>query len=267
MLTEDEKKEIIYIMIAGGCGGIISLIYSITLGNSPVIPILPWGILSYICLGITSGYIGVYLLAKSDTRNFTHCLGFALVCGIAWAPVIDGGTALVKQHRENKLEKTASLTKNDIVKTVSEIKDADNKNLYEIKDKLLSYVSQLEKISNQAYTVSTRHEAEQGLVLVDNAFDELNKKNPSLLAEYDVQRGKPSMNSEYKYKVLLTDRRPGDWHVHAMMNANADGPIIGPGKWLSFSIPSDVFINQPKPEDVEKSPVGDKTKDNVKTKH
>ncbi|MCX8108527.1 MAG: methane monooxygenase/ammonia monooxygenase subunit B [Verrucomicrobiae bacterium] len=37
----------------------------------------------------------------------------------------------------------------------------------------------------------------------------------------------------YEFKVVLRARRPGDWHVHTMMNVEGGGPIIGPGKWIT----------------------------------
>ena len=37
----------------------------------------------------------------------------------------------------------------------------------------------------------------------------------------------------YEFKVVLKARRPGDWHVHTMMNVEGGGPIIGPGKWIT----------------------------------
>lgn len=38
----------------------------------------------------------------------------------------------------------------------------------------------------------------------------------------------------YDFKVVLKARRPGDWHVHTMMNVEGGGPIIGPGKWITI---------------------------------
>lgn len=38
----------------------------------------------------------------------------------------------------------------------------------------------------------------------------------------------------YDFKVVLKARRPGDWHVHTMMNVQGGGPIIGPGKWITI---------------------------------
>jgi methane/ammonia monooxygenase subunit B len=41
------------------------------------------------------------------------------------------------------------------------------------------------------------------------------------------------LGETYEFKVLLKARRPGDWHIHTMMNVEGGGPIIGPGKWVS----------------------------------
>jgi methane/ammonia monooxygenase subunit B len=39
----------------------------------------------------------------------------------------------------------------------------------------------------------------------------------------------------YDFRVVLKARRPGDWHVHTMMNVEGGGPIIGPGKWITIN--------------------------------
>jgi methane/ammonia monooxygenase subunit B len=43
------------------------------------------------------------------------------------------------------------------------------------------------------------------------------------------------LGETYEFKVLLRARRPGDWHVHSMMNVQDGGPIIGPGKWVTVT--------------------------------
>jgi len=43
------------------------------------------------------------------------------------------------------------------------------------------------------------------------------------------------LGETYEFKVLLKARRPGDWHVHSMMNVQDGGPIIGPGKWVTIT--------------------------------
>jgi len=43
------------------------------------------------------------------------------------------------------------------------------------------------------------------------------------------------LGETYDFKVLLKARRPGDWHVHTMLNVQGGGPIIGPGKWVTVT--------------------------------
>lgn len=47
----------------------------------------------------------------------------------------------------------------------------------------------------------------------------------------------------YDFKVVLKARRPGDWHVHTMMNVEGGGPVIGPGKWITITGSMSSFTN------------------------
>ena len=47
----------------------------------------------------------------------------------------------------------------------------------------------------------------------------------------------------YDFRVVLRARRPGDWHVHTMMNVQGGGPIIGPGKWITIEGSMSEFKN------------------------
>jgi methane/ammonia monooxygenase subunit B len=51
------------------------------------------------------------------------------------------------------------------------------------------------------------------------------------------------LGETYDFKVLLKARRPGDWHVHTMMNVKGGGPIIGPGKWVTITGSMGSFTN------------------------
>jgi len=51
------------------------------------------------------------------------------------------------------------------------------------------------------------------------------------------------LGNTYEFKVLLKARRPGDWHVHTMMNVKGGGPIIGPGKWVTVTGSMGSFVN------------------------
>jgi len=51
------------------------------------------------------------------------------------------------------------------------------------------------------------------------------------------------LGETYEFKVLLKARRPGDWHVHTMLNVKGGGPIIGPGKWVTVTGSMGQFTN------------------------
>jgi len=51
------------------------------------------------------------------------------------------------------------------------------------------------------------------------------------------------LGETYTFKVLLRARRPGEWHVHSMMNVEGGGPIIGPGKWVTITGTMGEFTN------------------------
>ncbi len=51
------------------------------------------------------------------------------------------------------------------------------------------------------------------------------------------------LGETYTFKVLLKARRPGDWHVHTMLNVEGGGPIIGPGKWVTVTGSMGSFVN------------------------
>ena len=51
------------------------------------------------------------------------------------------------------------------------------------------------------------------------------------------------LGETYDFKVLLKARRPGDWHVHTMLNVKGGGPIIGPGTWVTVTGSMKDFVN------------------------
>jgi methane/ammonia monooxygenase subunit B len=51
------------------------------------------------------------------------------------------------------------------------------------------------------------------------------------------------LGETYSFRVVLKARRPGEWHVHTMMNVEGGGPIIGPGKWIAVTGSMGSFVN------------------------
>jgi methane/ammonia monooxygenase subunit B len=52
------------------------------------------------------------------------------------------------------------------------------------------------------------------------------------------------LGETYEFRVLLKARRPGEWHVHTMMNVEGGGPIIGPGKFVTITGTMGSFRNE-----------------------
>ncbi|WP_321163547.1 methane monooxygenase/ammonia monooxygenase subunit B, partial [Sphingomonas sp. Leaf339] len=40
--------------------------------------------------------------------------------------------------------------------------------------------------------------------------------------------------NDYAFSINLRGRRAGRWHVHAQINVEGGGPIIGPGQWIEI---------------------------------
>ena len=90
-------KEVSAILGFGAIGGLLSIVYSVTVGQ-PIPSYGWWTTPACALLGMFAAFIGVFVIANTDTRDFLRCLGFALLCGFSWKPVYDAGAALVTQQ-------------------------------------------------------------------------------------------------------------------------------------------------------------------------
>lgn len=93
----DSHPQIVWIVLgSGAAGGIVSWIYSITIGIPPVLPSAGLAILASMVLGAMAAFVSVFVLAHSDLRAALRVAGFALLSGFAWKPVLDGGLAFMQ---------------------------------------------------------------------------------------------------------------------------------------------------------------------------
>ncbi len=103
MEMKDEHKQAFWIVGFGAIGGILSCVYCAVVGS----PIDPWylKVPASMLLGAGASFVGAYLLANPDlheTRGLIRGLAFAMMCGFAWKPVYDAGSALVEQAVKNR---------------------------------------------------------------------------------------------------------------------------------------------------------------------
>ncbi len=50
-----------------------------------------------------------------------------------------------------------------------------------------------------------------------------------------IQSGKLELGRDYDFKVVYKGRQPGKHHVHALLNVDGAGAILGPGKWVEVT--------------------------------
>lgn len=173
-------KEVGFVALAGAIGGALSLIYSLTVGVPPVIEALPWGFFAYLALGAGAGVFGVYLVAKTDTRQFAHCLAFALACGVSWAPIFDGTSALVKNNRERLVNAKVASTTEETRVAVQNLGKATDQELPKAASSVVRAVTDLLAIAPEA---TDRHVLITSAQSIDGAMDALqvvSQKNPEV---------------------------------------------------------------------------------------
>ncbi len=84
------------VLLTGGGGGLLGWVYAQTVGQ-PVALVWWQAIPAGVLLGAGASFAGVYLLANTDVRDAKRCLALAMICGFAWKPVYEAGTALVRE--------------------------------------------------------------------------------------------------------------------------------------------------------------------------
>lgn len=104
----EDRKFLIGVIVGGLIGGLGSWVWATTVGPPPLIDSIYFAIPSYVFLGGLAGYLGVVLIAKTDTKEHFHASAFALACGLFWGPVITGAKAIVTQK---EAQETARNTK------------------------------------------------------------------------------------------------------------------------------------------------------------
>lgn len=164
------------IAIAGGVGGLMSFVYTLASGGTLSLS-LPWGWLGYMFLGMGTGYLGVYLVAKTDTSHRMHALGFAMACGISWAPIMQASSALIKQNTElGLIEKTQEI--GSLVEHEGDLlSSATEEEVALLSGRLEEYAKQLTIVSSKAQSIETVSKASQTLGKIGEVVTLIDRKN------------------------------------------------------------------------------------------
>lgn len=147
-------KEIGWVALAGALGGSLSLVYSFTRGVPPSVSPQFLALPAYLFLGAGAGLLGVYVLAKTDTRQTMHCLGFSLACGLSWAPVFDASTALVEKSQQEAAKNSVQKQIQDTVDAVAALKTADEQAAPAAAAAVVQHVNKLAEVASRVNDLS-----------------------------------------------------------------------------------------------------------------
>lgn len=206
-------KELTAVAVAGALGGGLSLIYAYTRGAPPSVSpaFLAWP--AYLLLGAGAGLLGVYVLAKTDTRQVMHCLGFALACGLSWSPVFEASSALIEKNQQDEARRTVQKEIEETGAAVEQLMHADGNNLEQRRSAVLQKVDKL--------TVSAARVNDLALAqVVDNKIsDTIDTLQRHAKSDADANRGQvigDAVSSLMRLKSFSRLRDPHEVLVQPM---------------------------------------------------
>lgn len=107
--------ELKFVLGAGAGGGLVSWAFTIMTGATFGLGMFP-ALLMCVILGTAAAVIAVYVITPTDTSKTGRLIGYALLCGFLWKPVLDAGRVLIAQRIE--VAQTAA----EVKKHVDELK-------------------------------------------------------------------------------------------------------------------------------------------------
>jgi len=91
--------ELKFVLGAGAGGGLVSWAFTIMTGATFGLDV--WLALPMcIILGTAAALLAVYVITPTDTSKTGRLIGYAMLCGFLWKPVLDGGRAIITQRIE-----------------------------------------------------------------------------------------------------------------------------------------------------------------------
>ena len=204
----------LFVIAAGATGGVLSWIYAMTIGQPPATSGI-WTLFAWMAFGMAAAYLGVYLIANTDTSVLSRCLAFALLCGFSWKPTLEAADALYQKHTaDRRIQKLSGLNEQTRV-LLAEAKQVPNDQfsshaqaLVEKGRELVLQYLQVDDYNSRASAALTTHHIVDLLVArtaaggdeVHDAIDALSESAATLgdlsLAKYaqDAQSGRIQWN-------------------------------------------------------------------------
>ena len=181
-------------VLAGALGGVLSWLYPLLATQSPI-PLRFIPILGAIVFGVVASLIGIFL-SNTDTTDIYRCFVYALVCGMFWKPIIDGGQSLIKEAEKAKPTLQAQDLAPDVTKAAEALKKAAPAALPADLNTATSAGVKLAALIPQIQDSGVKAEAERALQQLVTAVSEAGSKDPkaavqslTAIAERTAQSG------------------------------------------------------------------------------
>lgn len=174
-------KEIGLIASAGAIGGGISTIYAKVKGVPLVIELFPWGLAAYLVLGAIAAILGVYLVARTDTKQINPCLAFSIACGIFWAPIFEGASALVEKRKVQSIQAEVSKKLQETRVAIRQLPAATEQELPQRTAEVVKSVQELAAVSSDVNDPKLIKTIALSFGNANVALEEIRPKNPKLI--------------------------------------------------------------------------------------
>lgn len=110
-------RDLRFVLAAGAGGGLLSWAFTIVTENA-TFGLSIWAALPLcVILGAGAAVVAVYVITPTDTSKTAQLIGYAVLCGFLWKPVLDAGRLLVNQHIEATQRSAALETHLNAIKT------------------------------------------------------------------------------------------------------------------------------------------------------
>lgn len=110
--------DVKYVLFSGAGGGLVS--WAFTLMTGATFGLGAWLALPLcVILGTAAALVAVYVITPTDTKKTGQLIGFAVLCGFLWKPVLDAGRIVIGERIE------AARSVADVKQQVAELKRAE----------------------------------------------------------------------------------------------------------------------------------------------
>ncbi len=179
----DESKFgiAVFLVILGGIiGGFVSWLLTIIADQKPVFDTPLAAIPASMLFGAVAAFIGIYLLANTDTRAVKRCVAFAILLGLSWQFVIESGELYVRQSLKRREVRNDKATLSAAVEELSQVEKMSPKEQADVFEQIAASSRSLLKNSLKLFDESLARDSRLAVKDAAREIQNTSEKNPQL---------------------------------------------------------------------------------------